>query len=65
MAFLNKLGIKNDYNYPLKIQNLFREFIESQSDLDNETIDAVLMRLKFANENLAPLYHSGDKILQN
>ena len=52
-----------NYNSPIKDTKFVLEnLLESQSDLDNETIDAVLNEAgKFANENLAPLYHSGDK----
>ena len=52
-----------NYNSPIKDTKFVLEnLLESQSDLDTETIDAVLNEAgKFANENLAPLYHSGDK----
>tara|TARA_B100000579_G_scaffold223840_1_gene183188 strand:+ start:1003 stop:2712 length:1710 start_codon:yes stop_codon:yes gene_type:complete len=51
------------YISPVKETKFILEnLLESQNEIESETIDAVLEEAgKLANENLAPLYHSGDK----
>ena len=66
MAFiLHKLLFRINMGYisPIKETKFILEnLLESQNEIESETIDAVLEEAgKLANENLAPLYHSGDK----
>ncbi len=66
MAFiLHKLLFRINMGYisPVKETKFILEnLLESQNEIESETIDAVLEEAgKLANENLAPLYHSGDK----
>ena len=51
------------YISPIKDTKFILEnLLDSQTEIDSETIDAVLEEAgKLADENLAPLYHSGDK----
>ena len=51
------------YISPIKDTKFILEnLLESKTDLESDTIDAVLEEAgKLANDNLAPLYHSGDK----
>ena len=50
------------YISPIKDTKFILEnLLENKTEIESETIDAVLEEAgKLANENLAPLYHSGD-----